>query len=152
MGIISKEGYRGKLEWAAKRMERNKTTCTTLTPEQHDLLAELCAFRHDLHHNWDSAWNEESQNFDKFANNISEYSVEDGLSEKIMAALGEAPFKRIDYPTSNTYELDDLTWEEGYEQACDLFAQVNDEIEEFLRDIDRDHGTDYAPSGTTRLL
>ena len=70
MGIISKEGYRGKREWAAKRMEQNKKI-ETLTEEQHNLLAELCTFRHDLHHNWDSAWNEESQNFDKFANNIN---------------------------------------------------------------------------------
>lgn len=152
MGIISKEGYRGKLEWAAKRMERNKTTCTTLTPEQHDILAELCAFRHDLHHNWDSAWNEESQNFDVYCDGISIYNVDAGLPEKIKQAFGKEPFKRIDYPTSNTYELDDLTWEEGFDQACDLFIEVNDEIEEFLRDIDKEHGTDYAPSGATRLF
>ena len=151
MGIISKEGYRGKREWAAKRMEQNKKI-ETLTEEQHNLLAELCTFRHDLHHNWDSAWNEESQNFDKFANNISEYSVEDGLSEKIMAALGEAPFKRIDYPTAGTYDLDDLSYEEGFDQACDLFIEVNNEIETFLREIDKEHGTDYAPSEATRLF
>lgn len=151
MGIISKEGYRGKLEWAAKRMEQNKKI-ETLTEEQHDLLAELCAFRHDLHHNWDSAWNEESQNFDKYADNISVYNVKDGLPEKIKVSLGKAPFKRIDYPTASTYDLDDLTYEEGFDQACDLFIQVNEHIEEFLREIDREHGTDYAPSGATRLF
>lgn len=151
MGIISKEGYHGKREWAAKRMEQNKKI-ETLTEEQHNLLAELCTFRHDLHHNWDSAWNDESQNFGVYCDGISIYNDDAGLPEKIKQAFGKEPFERIDYPTSNTYELDDLTWEEGYEQACDLFAQVNDEIETFLREIDKEHGTDYAPSGATRLF
>ena len=152
MGIVSKEGYRGKAEWAAERMEHNKNTCTTLTPEQHTLLAELCTFRHDLHHNWDSAWNEESGNHSKFADNIDIYAEDIGLAEKIKEAFGKTPFKRIDYPTTSTYALDNLTFEEAFDQACDLFIQVNDEIEEFLRKIDKEHGTDYAPSGATRIL
>ena len=151
--IIDKEAYDGKREWAASRMEENKKV-STLTQEQHELLEELCKFRHDLHTNWESAFNDESSSFTYYEENISTYSVGNSGEElpcRIEKAFGEMPFSPIDYPTSADYADYGLSYEEAFDRACDEFDKVNNEIETFLSKVDKKHGTHYCPEGATRL-
>ena len=153
MAYLDKEAYERKREYAAKRMAENREI-TTLTDEQHDLLNELCTFRHDLHTNQKSAFNANSSDYSYYANNISKYYVgvsEDDLHSRIVKAFGTAPYTPIDYPTSEDYDDYGMTYEEAQEEAETLFDKINTQIENFLSDIDKKHGTNYCPSGATRI-
>lgn len=148
-----KEIYERKKEWAARRMADNKEI-ETLTEEQHELLERLCTFRHDLHTNWDSAFCSGSGDYDKYANEICVHCVgmENDLYTEVKEAFGKAPFTPIDYPDDYCYDvLGYESVEEAREEAYKLFEQVNEEIEAFLYSIDKEHGTDYCPSGYTRI-
>lgn len=154
MAYINNTGYENKREWAARRMAENKEI-ETLTNEQHELLEELCSFRHELHTNWDSAFNPQSGSFNRFANEISSFSVGltgHDLHTRICEAFGTAPFNPIDYPTLDDYEDYDYdNVDEAYDDACSLFSRINNEIELFLTNIDKEHDTSYAPTGATRI-
>ena len=166
MAYLDNNAYDRKREWAAKRMSGNRKV-DTLTEEQHDLLEELCRFRHELHTSWEDAFNTNSPSFGYFADNISIYSVGNSGEElpcRIEAAFGKKPYYARDYYDLN--EAIDILREEGIdsdhpdynselnelkEQAFEVFATINDEIEAFLCEIDKEYGTNYCPSGATRI-
>ena len=57
------------------------------------------------------------------------------------------------YDDSLYYEFkpDDMTAEEAQEECLEFVREVNRRIEMFLGDIDEKYGTDYCPSGATRV-
>lgn len=162
MAKLSREAYDGRREWAARRMAEN-AKIDSLTQEQHDLLAELCTFRHNLHCSWDSLANGNAQDIEA---QISEY-YEDTLSDRTRRLFGEAAYNLIDYNTTaddpedveeymgiptDLYNDDYNEWCERIREAdFDLFSTINSEIESFLTRIDNKYGTSYAPSGATRF-
>lgn len=151
MGSVSKEGYERKREWAARRMAEN-AEIESLTEEQHEYLAKLCNFRHELHTSWRSAFNPYSAEFSRFSREISEYSDNQDLIYEGMKLFGKAPFAATDYPTFDSYEEDGYEdYDEAFDAACEEFRKINSDIESFLLEIDKEHGTDYCPSGATRL-
>lgn len=100
MGIVTKEGYERKREWAANRMAENREL-TTLSEEQHDALEEA---------------DEQGLGYDE-----------------------EGDKKRNEI-------FENVKWE-----AYGIFSNINEQIESFLLKIDRKHGTNYCPSGATRV-
>ena len=175
MGYLTKEAYEGKEEWARKRMEKNKEI-TTLTEEQHDALAEICRLRHKGHCAEEkvlfcSQYPEHTFfwsliDTENETNPIKELIKENNLPEWNWKCDG------VDYPTDfDIYEIkevsvdgkdyeitDEMSDEEKYriEEECllclgNLQYEWNRSIEKYLRKIDEEHGTNYCPSGATRV-
>lgn len=161
MAILDKDAYERKREWAARRMAENAKV-ESLTDEQHELLEKLCTYRHELHCNWGTMFNPQSGNFNELADVISEYAVGTGewdLYSAIKEAFGREPFTPTDWPTRECckewYAYDDIENayedpDEAYEVMCEVLSKVNSEIEAFLAEVDKEHGTSYCPSGITR--
>ena len=158
MGALSKEAYERKREWAARRMAKSAEN-ESLTEEQHEVLAWLCRFRHQWHTSMETLFNTES----------AEYSSLWTEYEQLNEKLSEAGLERIeglpdaaDFATSDDFynvgydvEYEDLSdWIENgedYSNFCKMHEKVNNDIEHYLQQIDKKYGTEYCPSGSTRL-
>lgn len=155
MGFVNKDGYERKREWAAKRQAEQKENCTTLTEEQHDVIAWLCGVRHFIHTNMDRYYFSESSEHDTIIDYF--YSDNNGINAKL-SKVGLPPIKwEIDimdtisdfdfYEGLTEYKESDDAYEAAYKQI----SKLHEQIEDYLREIDRQHKTQYAPSGATRI-
>jgi hypothetical protein len=155
MAIISKDGYAGKREWAANRIAENKKI-ETLTKEQHEALAKLCRIRHELHTNQKTLFFAESGDHQRLWKYIdldweSEYHIDNILHEANLPKIG-INTSGADYPTDHDYEDMGYDYEEALSCVLNMAEAVNTKIEIYLREIDEQYGTNYCPSGITRLL
>lgn len=152
----------------------------TLTEEQHNALAWLCRVRHELHCSWESVFEGDSDTITPFDNSLGECEINQVLDDAGLKKI-DFNFNFDDMPTENDYYnlLTDEEQEE-YEQIAeeynashsgmqhtgcsvwkeesgeyDIFVKqmgnLNSKIEEYLRNIDKEHNTNYCPSGITRL-
>jgi hypothetical protein len=160
MGMLNKEQYEYRRESAARRAYDNKTSCDSLTEEQHDLLAEICSMRHEIHCNQSSLYNTGSGSYSEYWHWLSD-AADDG--EDINSKLKRAGMKTIEWSTNmeeaecdnDRYDgiIDDT--DEADEENRDSFYErmesINNDIEAYLRIVDEKHGTDYCPSGFLRI-
>lgn len=148
MAIISKDGYDRKREYAARKMEENRLV-DTLTAEQHDVLAWLCAYRHTMHVDQESLFHSESSNFSTM------WSDYDSINNRL-CECGLSPITlpdSIDIPSDADGEFDeDFVYEEALESFFEIIEGINNTIESYLRDIDRTHHTNYCPTGASRIF
>lgn len=167
MSMLDKDAYERKEAWAARRMAEN-AEIETLTEEQHDYLSSLCSFRHNLHTNKDSIINENSGEYEYYASEINEYYEDEDSTFRAegFRLFGEYPFMRKDYLCLEEIyeeageECDRDEDEDGYRrlveekemESMDTIEKINNDIERFLAKIDKQHGTDYCPTGATRLF
>jgi hypothetical protein len=159
--------WEGKSRYVDKLMQDN-AQISTLTEEQHDVLRRLCKFRHDWHTT-------------DLLNLLSpEYSIWKQYDE-ISDMLSSVDLPKLVLPDSENfpsemdyYELLDPEEREQYEdQATDIsmhngftlwleesgigddlaemHEDVNVQIEDYLRQIDKIHGTHYCPTGMSRF-
>lgn len=153
MAILSREAYEGKRRWADARMAAN-AEIDTLTPEQHETLAWLCRIRHEMHTHQEAFFFDESSEHDEFWNYIES---DDGTD--IDSRLREVGLPGIRFPGAAENYITDSTWrDDGYEtieeaesESVAFAERINSIIEIYLTKIDTEHGTNYAPSGETRL-
>lgn len=153
MGIVSKEGYERKAEYAARRMEENKKI-KSLTEEEHDMLAELCSLRHKIHTSIERLWVEDTEHL---LEQLFEFNPGTLPPLKLSMDIADIPSENDYY--GNVYgDKDDyedyIDWfehSEHYEEYCDVMNTINNEIESYLHEIDMKHGTNYCPTGMTRL-
>lgn len=165
MAYLNKEAYARKKEYAVAKMERN-VKITSLSEEQHDALRELCSFRHNLHCNWEDVFYSESLNAAEIEREISIWSDYEDHDDntircRIYNLFGIYPFNRKDYATEDAIAPEDDNTEDymysadereaAIEQAYRCFNEINTEIESFLRGIDEQNGTEYCPSGFSRI-
>jgi len=155
MGLISKEGYEAKERYAQKRMEEN-AKIETLTEEQHNALAWLCAVRHEMHTNKKAFFNSENANNSKF------YEYIDTRINEVLSGC-ELPciswtistfdiVSDIDYyELLDADEQTDDKYDELLSECYDQVEQINKDIENYLRKIDKQHKTNYCPTGATRI-
>lgn len=173
-----KEMFEGKKRYAQRKAAENAEIASEngLTDEQIDALDSLCSFRHWLHCNSDRAANEESPEYSEIAKECSEYwEDEDGTQRATIKRLfGEYPFSRRDWNSINDWrdlidqeetlkemgmEGVDPDSDEAYEAwigycyttNAKIFEKINDEIEAFLKKVDEKYGTNYCPTGISRL-
>lgn len=150
------------------KRNRENEQITTLTEEQHDVIQWLCEVRHDIHTSWGGMFNAESADFDKWELLSGDNSINNRLTE---VDLPEIEFGiNFDLITStadwdyilNTDDYEaraeeqnmtgfQLWYEEAYADFCKDMNKVNEAIEKYLADIDKQHGTRYCPSGRQRM-
>jgi hypothetical protein len=155
MAYLNKDQYDYRRETAARRAADNKQI-TTLTDEQHDLIAEVARMRHEIHCSVDSMYNCESVDYNKWQwiDNGSE-GINDRLSD---AGLPKIQFTYNDisqFPTSEdryTGVIDntDEAEEENRNEYYKMMLHLNSNMEVYLTMIDREYGTHYAPTGELR--
>lgn len=156
MGILSKEAYEGKKNFAANKAHSNIEIAMEngATEEQAKAIARLCADRHFLHSNWKSIFNDESDESDKASKMMTSIYEEDSIN----IYLANAGLNAIDLlnnfaddiPTSCTYELYDLSYDEAYNQFCDYMGELDNVIIEYLIDFDKKYLTNFAPTLNAR--
>jgi len=165
MAYLDKEAYDRKADYAGRRMAEN-AKIETLTEEQHDVLSWLCSLRHEMHSNQEDFFFNESGNYGKFTDAVNDDRDVQSINGQLnMAKLPKIKWTKdiYDYDTeSEVYELEDHSeyaddeWDELIDskrrEALRFAESVNADIEEYLRKIDEEHGTEYAPSGATRIF
>lgn len=153
MPKLTKDQYQRRSENAAKRMEEQKQV-SSLTEEQHDALAQVCSMRHELHCNLDSLIISESTNFSKFNNWLCGDSDESFYM--ILKSVGidnDLQWSPEDLPTDDSMWSDFYSdYDEFYDCEYDVASAIHNHVENFLRKIDEEYGTSYAPTGTHRLF
>jgi len=152
MAKLTQEQYQKRKENAIQRQEENKKI-ETLTEEQHDALAELCSIRHEVHSATKSMYYTESSTYSELWSRLEE--IYDHIKELKIGDLKLRPFEQFPCDNDRTYGIIDDTDEAEEKNIVEFFDMMNDlnnEIEEFLRKIDKQHGTNYAPSGALRLF
>ena len=156
MAQLDKKAYEGKREWAAKRMAEN-AKIETLTEKQHDVLQWLCTVRHDVHCNQEDFFNDEASNNSVYLDYIDDGNglgiIQERLIEVNLPNLRWS-FSIDDYMTDGMcYELEYTEDETEHERenCLDMAKKFNNDIEEYLANIDKEHGTNYCPSGATRI-
>ena len=124
-----------------------------LTEEQYDAITKLCSLRHELHTNMDSV----------VVNDC--FGIKRRLCELAskMHRLGLKPIKGIpvddcididsieelwdweEWPESNTQEWQDK-YDEEYGRIYGELSGLNENIEDWLADIDEKYGTKFKPA------
>lgn len=153
MGRISKEGYYYKQLAAEKKMEEN-ARINTLTEEQHNALATICSIRHQLHCNTKALFNADSADFNNLFDQYD--SINDILTSAKLSPIqdlldSEEIISTIDYEADDEGMNFNDWWDSHLEEAYDQWEDINSKIEAYLREIDEKHGSEYAPTGKTRL-
>lgn len=154
MGYLSKEVYERKRAYAGRKMAQN-SRIESLTEDQHEALATLCRIRHEIHTNPKAFFNNES--------NVWSY-IDDGCGGGIINTnLENAGLEPIEfnvdpacYPTDYDWD-DEEIWDGKYNdydsalrEIYTVAEEINNKIEEYLRLIDKTHGTEYCPTGLSR--
>lgn len=165
MAYYSKEVYERKQRYAERKMRQNAEV-ESLTEEQHDALAALCTFRHEFH----SMKVSHFVNSEAPDNDLLEM-IDDAYGEpEINVALEEVGLEPISFPSSVDLPTD-VDWFEcmtkeekaeykDFSDFCNSCAdrwseykeEVNTLIEQYLKKIDQEHGTQYSPTGIGRFI
>lgn len=172
MAKLTKEQYERRKENAHYRHERNREI-TTLTDEQHTGLALLCSARHEFHStDWSDFYNDQSGGQDRAWSYIYNEAGSTTYTQEIpgaefMRIIDEHNLPELDlselagdssyHPLLSDIELGietDMNKQEYYDYACDYYSdfksRINRAIESYLSQIDREHGTNYCPTGAHR--
>ena len=154
MSVLSHEQYDCRRESAIRKNLDNEKIAVKngLTEEQAELISDLCSVRHKMHCSGDSMYLTESADYILW----EELSRLISLIEK--SGLEKVRFRHlfVNFPSDidREYELIDDN-DESEEQNRELISQwmsdLNEDIEEYLRNIDRNYNTTFAPSGFQRL-
>ncbi len=151
MSKLNNEQYTYRKESAASKMAENKENCNTLTEVQHDLIEEICTIRHEIHCDQDSVFNTESSSHNKFINFL------DNINLKLKKVELNIINFNIDFEMLITdfdyYEMESFdSIEDAKEKSSEECTAINNDIELFLKNIDKKHGTNYCPTGSLRIV
>ena len=143
----------GQSNYVSKRNEENSLV-DTLTSEQHEQIRELCAMRHLLHSG--DIFNTESSDYRTCSNYFFELVEIEGVGSLDVSSDFEELITNMDLEFEY-YEVAEEEREDYDTVFADLISRHNEEIElintqieDFLRDIDNQHGTKSAPTGKSR--
>lgn len=164
--MSDKRIWEAKANYVEKVMAENSEV-DTLTEEQHEVLRELCRLRHEIHTNHESIFH---NNDNGLTDRFNDFSEENNLPLKIdydelVTVLDYdllSQEEQSDYEErANDYNIIkpdsalshsgfSLWCEEHFKECSDYLENLNDQIESYLADIDKQHGTQYAPTGISR--
>lgn len=163
MGRIDKDGYERKAAYAARKFRENAEIAIEngMSEEQLELIDQITEFRHWLHvtvmnSNGKSAFCMSGPEYDRIAQECSDYNDE-GIVERFTAAFGFKPFNRCDWPTDEEYDEDEqeeycVYVDKSQSTIIERFAAVDKSIIESLQRIDNKFGTDFCPTGFSRIF
>ena len=159
MGVLTKEDYERRQRNVDRRNADNADILEEqgFDEEQISALEELCSIRHELHtFGVDVLWNIEHTDHDKYfywlfgdGRSIYEMLNNAGFDNELRFKVDALPSSQDD----EFMEIEDFDkyYEESVEVISDFLDDVNQKIEEWLRDFDEKHGTHYAPTGAQRI-
>lgn len=155
MGIIKKYGYKAKAEYASSRHKLNAEigSANGLTEEQAEIIAEIAAFRHELHCNQETLFNTGSADHNRYWDLLGD--GKGNLVDRAESAGLRRPFKRLrddEYITDQSWDDDAATEDEARQMMLTKATFINNQIEAWLGSIDAAFGTQYKPGGHTRLF
>ena len=175
-----KQLFENKKGYVEKLMKKNREI-KSLTSEQHNVLEWLCKIRHEIHCSTESIWYGNSNSLKSFDNSSSECEVIIRLKEVGLKDF-KLNFDYVGLPTEADFEClsenEQLEWEEKadnynnehpngmghsslslwreesweYQEFVECLEDLNTQIEYYLKEIDEEYGTNYCPSGHSRLL
>ena len=150
--MIEKEEYERREMCALAHMDK-QNEIKTLSEEQHELIAEICAMRHKLHVFGEDYYyieHGDSNSYSDFLENINirlldlDLPVIEGIP-----AIDEFPNDNDRY--NGVIDNTDEAEEENYNEFLEMINDVCNNIEEWLHHIDRTYSTSYAPTGAYRF-
>lgn len=162
MAHLNQKQYDYRRESAAARNSTNEEIAVQngMSEEQAELISKLCAIRHEFHCNMDSLTksSEDHSTFDEIEN------IEDAINESGLPQLNVASML-LDADDMNglIYEYgDDVPedhdsqefqdwYDDNYSRIHGELEGVNKAIEDYLRVIDKDYHTSFAPTGKLRI-
>jgi hypothetical protein len=154
MASLNKKQYEYRRESAARRATENKMI-ETLTEEQHDIIAEVARMRHEIHCNIDSMYNCESADYDKWqwidngSGGINDHLVSADLP-KIEWSYSVESFPTSEDRYNGIIDNTDEAEEDNRNEYYKMMMHLNSDMEVYLTMIDREYGTNYAPTGELR--
>jgi len=161
MAYLSKHEYFLREQAAARRMAEN-AEIETLTEAQHDALATLCAVRHELHSTprvGEVLFNGEAADHSRLWD-IIDTETQDNKTLSALVAVGlpalDWSCDPVEYDTSFCWpevygtRITEDDRDEAIAALYDLSEAYNSAVEDYLRKIDEEYGTHYAPTGALR--
>lgn len=162
MAHLNQKQYDYRRESAAARNVTNEEIAVQngMSEEQAELISKLCAIRHEFHCNMDSLTksSEDHSTFDEIEN------IEDAINESGLPQLNVASMLLdIDDMNGLIYDYGDdvpedhdsqeiQNWyDDNYARIYGELEGVNKAIEDYLRVIDKDYHTSFAPTGKLRI-
>jgi len=164
MAYLKKEQYEYRERAAAKRAADNEAVAVEhgMTEEQAELISDLCALRHELHTNMDKVT--VSDNDLRIKTRLVRLNAairESGLKPAECMPSDTADYIDIDdidllyetdeWPESGTREWQDK-YDDEYSRIYDELEQLNNDIEKYLAEIDKQYGTSWCPTGALRIM
>lgn len=154
MATLCKEQYAYRERSARIKNENNIGVAISngMTEEQAELIAELCALRHELHTNMDKVVTDDFGSI-----KIKPRLVE--LNQRIEQS-GIEPMQFIPYNRADYIDIDDLfelnvseeDYADEYNRIYGELSELHNKIEDYLRDLDKEYGTDWCPTGALRIM
>ena len=163
MAYLNKAQYEYRRESAARRNLKNEEIAVEngMTPEQADILSELCSERHKMHCNISHLV--EDGDYGKISKNLIDINCR--LHELQLPTIPSIPCDRYDYiDIDDMYTLfetvqlpDDDEQREEYlaeerERIYGEWSNLNESIEKYLSEIDEKYHTSFAPTGALRIF
>lgn len=156
MAHFSKDVYDAKREYASRRMLKNAEN-DSLTEEQHNALAWLCSIRHKMHTNQEAFFYSEYGDYSDFYDYI-DYEINERLESvglptiKWHCSLEDVPCDVDFFELLPLAEQTEENHEEMLLQTLHEAEEYNKDIEKYLHMIDTTYGTDYCPTGASRIF
>lgn len=138
MAHLNQKQYDYRRESAAARNSTNEEIAVQngMSEEQAELISKLCAIRHDFHCNMDS--------LTKSSEDHSTFDDIDDMNGLIYDYGDDVPEDHDSQEFQNWYD-------DNYARIHSELEGVNKAIEDYLRVIDKDYHTSFAPTGKLRI-
>ena len=167
MSYLNQKQYEQRAISAAKRMAENAKN-NSLTLEQHEVIASLCSYRHNLHSSMDRICQNDENGYKNELIRINSLLKEVGLTPMDFCGVnvGEDYIDIDDMREAIFFAKEDGTYidedeypqeyQDWYDDTYDTIMQkledLNANIENYLSEIDKKHNTSYCPTGALRIF
>jgi beta-mannanase len=164
MSYLNKNQYDYRRESATQRNIDNESKATSngMTEEQASLVSELCSLRHNIHSSIESLIVSDE-------NNLKQTLI---VMNNKLEASGLEPMSFIGTDLTDYVDIDDLSsirdwdadapsvgdegyqewYDENYSRIYDELEELNSNIESYLKSIDEQYNTSFAPTGALRKM
>jgi len=161
MAKLTKDQYDRRRENAAQSNIENEKIAMKKGMNEHqaELISELCSLRHDMHS--DKPINNDDNNYKKKLVELNIEIKESGIKQMDFIPSGDvSEYIDIDtidelYVMGEVPEEDDKRekWRQTeFDRISEELHGLNNNIEEYLREIDNKYGTSFSPTGWQRIL